>query len=407
MNIAFIAPEIHKHGGTEKASAYLLEELSKMHNVHLYTIRCTEIDISRMKVYHIPCPIRPVLISHILFFIISSIVIAIRKMFIHYDIIASHGPDNIFANVITLQFCHKKRLELVKKGMMKMPLSKYVAAEHSSAYAKLCFAATNYKQFLRKFYYFIYYRYTAMFEKMFYKMKRNKIRKAIAVSNGIKNEFIKYKLLPEDKIVVIPNFIDEEIFNYNNHDLYRNEIRRKFGISNDEFVILFVSRGEFHRKGLFLLIDGVRMLRENITNITLLIVGGKEGVESYKRMYSSLKYIIFTGIVDDVYKYYHAGDVFVFPSYYEAFALVLLEAAACGIPIISSCVNGAEELIYDGKNGFFINYDPADIAEKISIIYKNNKLRESMREYNLKIIQNFTKEKILSNIIDVYKECSK
>jgi glycosyltransferase involved in cell wall biosynthesis len=58
-----------------------------------------------------------------------------------------------------------------------------------------------------------------------------------------------------------------------------------------------------------------------------------------------------------------ASDLFLFPSWYEAFSLATIEAAACGLPIVASKINGAEDFVVPGDTGFFIEHDPEQIAE--------------------------------------------
>jgi UDP-glucose:(heptosyl)LPS alpha-1,3-glucosyltransferase len=75
--------------------------------------------------------------------------------------------------------------------------------------------------------------------------------------------------------------------------------------------------------------------------------------------------------------YYAASDVFVLPTYYEAFSLATLEAAASGLPLLVTKVNGTEELVREGYNGYFVTRDGESIAEKLEFILSDSqKLRE-------------------------------
>lgn len=70
IKIAVVAPEVHKHGGTEKALAYLIESLSGKHNVFLLSANVKDLApdvLKSIKVYKIPAPLRPSLISHLAF----------------------------------------------------------------------------------------------------------------------------------------------------------------------------------------------------------------------------------------------------------------------------------------------------------------------------------------------------
>ena len=103
--------------------------------------------------------------------------------------------------------------------------------------------------------------------------------------------------------------------------------------------------------------------------------------------------------------YYCAGDIFVFPSLYEAFSLATLEAAASGLPIIATKINGTEELIKEGYNGFFVKRDPKDITEKINLLIKDENLRKQMSRNARKVIEkNYTWDICAKKTTEVYEE---
>jgi UDP-glucose:(heptosyl)LPS alpha-1,3-glucosyltransferase len=75
---------------------------------------------------------------------------------------------------------------------------------------------------------------------------------------------------------------------------------------------------------------------------------------------------------------YAAADAFVFPTSYEAFPLVALEAAAAGLPLLITRVNGAEDLVEDGVNGWFIDRDSDDIARRLQALSATGEHARSM-----------------------------
>ncbi len=74
------------------------------------------------------------------------------------------------------------------------------------------------------------------------------------------------------------------------------------------------------------------------------------------------------GVSRDVAPLYQLADALVFPTSYEAFPLVALEAAASGLPIIATPVNGIRELVREGEDGYLIDADPAQIAERLALL---------------------------------------
>lgn len=388
MKLALVVPEVHKHGGTEKYIAYLIEDISENNEITLFAVKCEELDvdtIKRITFFKIPGFLRPVMFAHFWFFCISSVIVGIMRIIKQFDLIVAHGPDTGWADVITAHYCHRERLMLVKEG-------------------KIIIQAKTLYDKIRKFYYFLYYRYASLFERLFYTMKN--VKKLIAVSDGIKELFIKYKLVDEDKIIVVPSSIDLELFNTEHRTEYRGEIRKKYGISENEKILIFVARGEWNRKGLPLLFDALNLLD---SKAKLLVVGGKESVELYENMAKEKKVkekVIFTGFSSEVWKYYPAGDIFVYPSFFEAFALVILEAAASGLPLVSSKISGTEEFILDGQNGFFIRHNASDIAEKINLLLNNDELRERMGKEAGKTAKNYDRKEISKRILEVYESSS-
>ena len=100
------------------------------------------------------------------------------------------------------------------------------------------------------------------------------------------------------------------------------------------------------------------------------MVVGDNNIAPYKKWASGKgveRQIMFTGPIRNIEQYYGASDIFVFPTHYDAFGNVCLEAMACGLPVITSHTCGASELIQDGKNGLIISAnDPRELANKIS-----------------------------------------
>jgi UDP-glucose:(heptosyl)LPS alpha-1,3-glucosyltransferase len=130
--------------------------------------------------------------------------------------------------------------------------------------------------------------------------------------------------------------------------------------------VLFVG-SEFKRKGL----DDV--IRAISPGMKLLVVGRGERSGYYHRLAEKCgvrEQVSFKGLTDDVRHCYAAADVVVLPSLREAFGMSVLEAMACGLPVISSAATGVAALIENGKNGFIFTN-----AEKISELL--NKLKSA------------------------------
>ena len=199
--------------------------------------------------------------------------------------------------------------------------------------------------------------------------KRKNFKKVVAISEMVKKDLIKWYKIPEDQIVVIYNGVDIERFHPRNRQ-YREEIRKRHGI-RDEFVILFVSNN-FRMKGLRFLIEAFAKIKFNGYGKLKLLILGRGHPKPYLRLAKRLgiaEDLIFVGSTNEPEKYYGASDLLVHPTFYDACSLTVLEALACGLPVITSSFNGASNIIREEKIGKVISNSKNinEIAE--SIIY--------------------------------------
>lgn len=180
---------------------------------------------------------------------------------------------------------------------------------------------------------------------------------------------VKEGIFPKEKAAVVWNGstggVDLERFDYKKREEYRNEIRSKYGLLNEDFVFGFVGRIT-RDKGVNEILDAFSRL----DNAKLMMVGNPESVETLnKNLYQqSLNNpdIIYIGNVDEVEKYYAAIDVLLLPSYREGFGNVVIEAAAMGTPAIVSNIPGPIDTVIDGKTAVTVSVkNTDDLAAKM------------------------------------------
>lgn len=173
-----------------------------------------------------------------------------------------------------------------------------------------------------------------------------------------------------EPVRVLPNAYDPVRFNPAVKQLHRGTIRRELGIEDDDIVLGFSALGDFERKGLPLLLQAAQQLRKQGHPVRVLVVGpsieqvAEGGAFDHKEY--SYDQVIATGRVADTERYFSAMDAFVFPSHCESFCLVLLEAAALGIPVFPAAFDGHEMTLVEGENGALIPWNASGIAAVIN-----------------------------------------
>lgn len=190
-------------------------------------------------------------------------------------------------------------------------------------------------------------------------------KRYVAVSPRVKHELEKNYKVPPDRIVVIPNGVDVERFKLDPQA--RNVTRRAFGIPPDGKLLTFVGH-EFGRKGLAHVIAAMERLDEEF----YLLVVGSDNDAPYRKMARRCKdRIFFAGERRDLETIYPAADALVFPTSYETFSLVCMEAMACGVPVFATRAGGIESYLEDGVNGYAIAQDGNTIADAIERVFRN------------------------------------
>jgi UDP-glucose:(heptosyl)LPS alpha-1,3-glucosyltransferase len=186
-------------------------------------------------------------------------------------------------------------------------------------------------------------------------------RKLIALTAQVKNDLMRLYSVPENDIVVLPNGFSPTEFNCAQALSERDEVRNSLSISPDEQVVLFVAN-ELERKGFGPLIRAIASLDSR--RVKLIVVGraSLKPYESELRRLGLWERVIGVGPTNNVARYFAAADVFALPTQYEAWGLVIIEALACGVPVLTSRLAGAAIAVSEGRTGELLD-DPDDSAE--------------------------------------------
>lgn len=223
----------------------------------------------------------------------------------------------------------------------------------------------------------------------------------IANSRRGKEEIISHYGVPKNKIKIIYNGVNSDGCHDLERDLYRFQIRKEYGLDEKDKVLLFVGSG-FKRKGLAYAIRAVATVK--MPNVKLLVVG-KDNPKRYINLCQRLNLnhqVIFAGPCTHIEKIYAAADVFILPTIYEPFSNACLEAMACGLPVVTTEVNGASEAVETGINGYVVrnSWDVNGLAQ--AVLQALDLDIQQVREVNNGVLKRFTWRKHISQTIQVY-----
>lgn len=164
-------------------------------------------------------------------------------------------------------------------------------------------------------------------------------------------------------ISVIPNGVDLERFRPPSGQ-ERSEAREAFNLGDDDRVALFIGH-EFSRKGLSIAIDAL----VHAPTVLLMVLGGNaQTIARARAQAESLgvaERVFLAGPQFDLPRFFASADMFVLPSAYESSGLVLMEALASGVPVLTTEVGFAPELVHDGVNGYLLPRDPKAFADRM------------------------------------------
>ena len=231
-------------------------------------------------------------------------------------------------------------------------------------------------------------------------------RLVVAISQMVRRDLLLRHGVSDDRLRLVYNGVNADRFTPGLRNTYRAPTRHDIGVDDDQPVFLIVAHN-FLLKGVPALLRAmVRFRRSNYSGV-LVIVGGKR-LGRWQREIERMgiaEQVRFVGAVDDPTPFYAAADVYVQPTWYDPCSLVLLEALACGLPVITSPFNGAGELIDPGVHGTIVDEPSDDLALARAMIEWSSPGRRSMtaklcRERMLA----HTFERNVDGIVEIYEE---
>lgn len=338
LRIAFVVNHINLRGGQERHAVEHINRLSQHHDIHVFTSELSDVVQERLGgVTLIPVPLKP--FPRYFFEFRRKTSKAIRDAG-KFDIIHTTGGIVEEQNFVAIHYCHKGWEEALRTQPQ--------AQRGFTLYHRLnLWIAAHYER-----------RACA----------DPRTTGLTACSGRTASNVSRFYGTDREKIQVVYNGADPDRFSPDKI-AFRESIREHYGVPQNSVLFLFV--GEYQRKGLSTVLEAMAKLKTNSPFHLLAI--GRGNAAKYMSQAEALGVgdkVTLAGPTGEIEKVFGASDVFVFPTLYEPFGMVILEAMFTQLPVITSRFAGAAELIESGKNGFLVDdvTDPDAIAAQMDAV---------------------------------------
>jgi len=223
----------------------------------------------------------------------------------------------------------------------------------------------------------------------------------VAVSNGLRE--YAFETTPEVPITVIPNAIELSVFTPPRQREHEGSVR-----------LLFVGRFNAFKNVETLLKAAAHLKKMEIDNFELQLIGDGEQRSSLERLTVEeelTRQVHFLGWVDRdaILNFYRQADLFVTATTWEGMPNTVLEAMACGLPVVASRASGLEELVTEGVNGYLVDInDHVALADRLVDLIDNPYERQRMGKESRKVAeQEFAWEYIAEQYVEIYQQIRK
>jgi len=355
LQIVVVSPFLDRRHGTELCIIEQIERLSSKYGwgIHLFSQHVESVNslltedptntaTGFIRWYRVSDISAPHLLKFLWWFFANRAVrkSALKRLENRPLLVYSPGINCLDANAITVHIVFHELHARIRHELplLKVPVSRWPVTIHRRLYYKLIMAL----------------------ERRIY--TDSKVRLA-AVSKLVSAQLEKH--FGRTDSVVIPNAVDTVIFNSEARLARRSVSRQSLGLAEGAFVVLLIGN-DWKTKGLTQLLRALAIIEIPIR----LLVVGKDDPGPYRTALRKLRLdarVRFLPPVADVLSFYAATDAYVAPSLEDSFGLPILEAMACGLPVIASVQAGASENVVDGTTGYLLR-DPMNHAELADLI---------------------------------------
>jgi len=367
--LAVVSPFIDKRHGTERRIAEWTSRLTDDYDVHVYSQRVEDLDLTKLIWHRIPKFPGPHLGNFLWWLAANHAWRWWDRTFrgIRHDLVFTAGTNCLDADAISIHIVFAEFVRQLRP--------------------ELRFARNPVRSWPRLIHRRLYYRSVIALERHLYTRPRSQlILIAQKTAADLDRFYGAHEALP-----VLYMGLDHAVFNPRARLSRRDAARKELAIPDAQFVFLLVGN-DWRKKGLFTLLEAMPLLAD--LPIALYIAGSDE-TRPYDRPIERLKLaerVRFLPSRGDVVYYYSAADAYVGPSLEDTFAQPPMEAMACGLPVITTSTNGTAEIMTDGVDGLILA-DPSDartLAAQMRALFEDRVLRAQLGEHAAQTARKYT-----------------
>jgi glycosyltransferase involved in cell wall biosynthesis len=329
--VTIVAHDIGPVRGMERQLSDLVMGLERRGHRVTVIARTCDLPGSRVRFHRVRGPSRPFVIAYPWFMLAGSL--AMRRW--RRGVVQATGALVLGrVDVIAVHYCHQVATPTPSRSSWPFRLQVKLAGALKRWGERLCYRPSRASSF-------------------------------VCVSEGVAEEIRSQYPAIAERTLTIHNGIDVDTFAPGRHLARAREMRRELAIEDGRLLAAFVG-SEWERKGLRPAIEALAAARE----WDLLVAGGGDE-RAYRELAESLgvdEAVHWLGVTREIPAVYELADALVMPSSYETFSLVTFEAAASGLAIVATAVNGVRELIEDGRNGLLIEPRHEQIAANLQAL---------------------------------------
>lgn len=365
MKIAFVVHDYDRHGGHSRYVYELATRFARSHEVHVFANRVETERDPAIRFHHVPAWRRNALTTVLTFILPATLLVR------GFDVVHAQGLCGLRQDVITAHMCLDRWFEEQRKFEGRLSLKQRIFKALVVPLERRAFSA-------------------------------RRSREAIAVSPAVGRD-LAASYGRAERVSVIPHGVALEVFHPKNRATLRSAARTEIGARGDEVVALYV--GDL-QKGAAAALRAVA----RVAGVRLALVSWS-GSAQHAALAEKLGIrdrVVFVPGSSQVERFYAAADVFLYPTLYDTFGMVIAEAMASALPVVTTATAGASELIVNGEEGLVVRSprDEEALAGALEKLARDGGLRVRLGEAARRKIEPSTWDEVARRTLEVYERAS-